>query len=86
MAKVPHTPGSGGLSAQSLLTPIIFSEASGRVSTSRAARLLEMEAPASTSDTESVGLVAALAKATSSFSHFFGCRNPKSGDVCVREN
>ena len=70
MAKVPHAPGSGRLSAQSLLTPVIFSEASGGVSTGGAARLLEMEAPASTSDTESVGLVAALAETTSSFSHF----------------
>ena len=72
--QVPHPPGSRRLSAQRLLTPVVFPEAGSRVGAGGAAALLKVKTAAAAPHTECVRLVPPLSETSCSFAHFVGCR------------
>ena len=69
MTKIPHSPCTSCLSSNSLDTPVILADPSGRVAAGATAALLEVKAPPPASHAQRVGLVPALPKAPRTLPH-----------------
>jgi len=71
-AEVPHTAGTGGLSALSLLGPVVLPGLGGRVTARSAGVLLDVKRAATATTAQNVRLVVALSEAGGTLGHFGG--------------